>query len=109
MRWAPPHAPRRGSSYDRRACASCSRTSSSRHPTDNAPSTVAQIHASPECAVLPPAPTDVLGSQNGHANAVAKAFKEAGFEYIQDQNAEFKDGYFPIPASIAKEELNKVL
>ena len=36
---------------------------------------------------------------NGHAKAVAKAFKEAGFEYIQDQNAEFKDGYFPITIS----------
>src|ERR1700749_2380258 len=28
---------------------------------------------------------------NGHAKAVAKTFEEAGFEYIQDQNAEFKD------------------
>jgi 5-(hydroxymethyl)furfural/furfural oxidase len=36
---------------------------------------------------------------NGHAKAVAKAFKEAGFEYLQDQNAEFKDGYFPIAIS----------
>ena len=36
---------------------------------------------------------------NGHAKAVAKAFKEAGFEYIQDQNGEFKDGYFPITIS----------
>jgi hypothetical protein len=36
---------------------------------------------------------------NGHAKAVAKAFKEAGFEYTQDQNAEFKDGYFPITIS----------
>ena len=36
---------------------------------------------------------------NGHAKAVAQAFKEAGFEYIQDQNAEFKDGYFPITIS----------
>jgi 5-(hydroxymethyl)furfural/furfural oxidase len=36
---------------------------------------------------------------NGHAKSVAKAFKEAGFEYIQDQNAEFKDGYFPITIS----------
>ena len=35
----------------------------------------------------------------GHAKAVAKAFKEAGFDYIQDQNAEFKDGYFPITIS----------
>ena len=36
---------------------------------------------------------------NGHAKAVAKAFKEAGFQYIQDQNGEFKDGYFPITIS----------
>ena len=36
---------------------------------------------------------------NGHAKAVAQAFEEAGFAYIQDQNAEFKDGYFPITIS----------
>src|ERR1700739_3104023 len=36
---------------------------------------------------------------NGHAKAVARAFEEAGFEYILDQNAEFKDGYFPITIS----------
>ena len=36
---------------------------------------------------------------NGHAKAVAKAFKEAGFPYVQDQNGEFKDGYFPITIS----------
>src|SRR5271163_2829901 len=36
---------------------------------------------------------------NGHAKAVAKAFDEAGFAYIQDQNAEFTDGYFPITIS----------
>jgi 5-(hydroxymethyl)furfural/furfural oxidase len=36
---------------------------------------------------------------NGHANAVAQAFEEAGFEYIPDQNAEFRDGYFPITIS----------
>jgi len=36
---------------------------------------------------------------NGHAKAVAAAFKEAGFDYIEDQNAEFKDGYFPITIS----------
>src|SRR5215831_4154826 len=36
---------------------------------------------------------------NDHAKAVAKAFKEAGFQYILDQNAEFKDGYFPITIS----------
>ncbi|HEU0155245.1 MAG TPA: GMC oxidoreductase, partial [Stellaceae bacterium] len=36
---------------------------------------------------------------NGHAKAVAKAFEAAGFPYIQDQNAEFADGYFPITIS----------
>ena len=36
---------------------------------------------------------------NGHAKAVAKAFEEAGFEYVLDQNGEFKDGYFPITIS----------
>jgi 5-(hydroxymethyl)furfural/furfural oxidase len=36
---------------------------------------------------------------NGHAKAVARAFDEAGFEYIPDQNAEFKDGYFPVTIS----------
>jgi 5-(hydroxymethyl)furfural/furfural oxidase len=36
---------------------------------------------------------------NGHAKAVAKAFKEAGYEYIEDQNGEFRDGYFPITIS----------
>jgi 5-(hydroxymethyl)furfural/furfural oxidase len=35
----------------------------------------------------------------GHAKAVAKAFEEAGYEYIQDQNGEYKDGYFPITIS----------
>ncbi len=36
---------------------------------------------------------------NGHAKAVAKAFEEAGFEFILDQNGEYKDGYFPITIS----------
>jgi 5-(hydroxymethyl)furfural/furfural oxidase len=35
----------------------------------------------------------------GHAKAVAQAFEEAGFEYIEDQNGEYKDGYFPITIS----------
>ena len=35
----------------------------------------------------------------GHAKAVAAAFKAAGYEYIEDQNGEFKDGYFPITIS----------
>ena len=38
-----------------------------------------------------------------HAKAVAQAFKEAGWEYILDQNAEWKDGYFPITISNAFE------
>ena len=38
-----------------------------------------------------------------HAKAVAIAFKEAGWEYILDQNAEWKDGYFPITISNAYE------
>ena len=38
-----------------------------------------------------------------HAKAVAQAFKEAGWEYIQDQNGEWKDGYFPITISNAYE------
>ena len=36
---------------------------------------------------------------NGHAKAVAKAFDEAGFEFILDQNGEYRDGYFPITIS----------
>jgi 5-(hydroxymethyl)furfural/furfural oxidase len=36
---------------------------------------------------------------NVHAKAIAEAFHEAGFAYIQDQNAEFQDGYFPITIS----------
>jgi len=38
-----------------------------------------------------------------HAKATAQAFKEAGWEYILDQNAEWKDGYFPITISNAFE------
>ena len=38
-----------------------------------------------------------------HAKAVAQAFGEAGWAYIQDQNAEWKDGYFPITISNAYE------
>ena len=36
---------------------------------------------------------------NGHAKAVAKAFEAAGFEFLLDQNGEYKDGYFPITIS----------
>jgi len=35
----------------------------------------------------------------GHARAVAEAFKEAGYDYVEDQNGEYKDGYFPITIS----------
>jgi 5-(hydroxymethyl)furfural/furfural oxidase len=34
-----------------------------------------------------------------HAKAVAGAFKSAGYEYIDDQNGEYRDGYFPITIS----------
>jgi 5-(hydroxymethyl)furfural/furfural oxidase len=35
----------------------------------------------------------------GHAKAAAAAFKEAGYEFIEDQNGEYRDGYFPITIS----------
>jgi 5-(hydroxymethyl)furfural/furfural oxidase len=35
----------------------------------------------------------------GHARAVAEAFKAAGYPYLEDQNGEYKDGYFPITIS----------
>src|SRR5579864_317055 len=35
----------------------------------------------------------------GHAKAAAQAFKEAGYEFIEDQNGEYRDGYFPITIS----------
>ena len=38
-----------------------------------------------------------------HAKASAKAFKAAGFEYLPDQNGEWKDGYYPITISNAYE------
>jgi len=38
---------------------------------------------------------------NGHAKAAAAAFAAAGFEYLPDQNGEFRDGYFPITISNA--------
>jgi len=38
---------------------------------------------------------------NGHAKAAAAAFQEAGFEYLIDQNGEYRDGYFPITISNA--------
>lgn len=39
----------------------------------------------------------------GHAKASGKAFEAAGFEYLPDQNGEFKDGYFPLTISNAFE------
>jgi 5-(hydroxymethyl)furfural/furfural oxidase len=38
-----------------------------------------------------------------HAKAVAEAFKQAGYRYLVDQNAEWEDGYFPITISNAYE------
>ena len=38
-----------------------------------------------------------------HAKATAEAFRQAGWDYIVDQNAEWKDGYFPITISNAYE------
>jgi len=34
-----------------------------------------------------------------HAKAMGDAFAAAGYEFIPDQNGEYKDGYFPIPIS----------
>jgi 5-(hydroxymethyl)furfural/furfural oxidase len=41
---------------------------------------------------------------NGHAKAVAEAFRQAGYTYLPDQNGEFVDGYFPITISNAEEQ-----
>ena len=38
-----------------------------------------------------------------HAKAVAEAFKQAGWKYLHDQNAEWEDGYFPSTISNAFE------
>lgn len=38
---------------------------------------------------------------SGHAHAVAAAFAAAGYEYLPDQNGEFRDGHFPITISNA--------
>jgi 5-(hydroxymethyl)furfural/furfural oxidase len=35
----------------------------------------------------------------GHSHAVAEACKQAGFDFLPDQNGEFTDGYFPITHS----------
>ena len=39
----------------------------------------------------------------GHAKAAAEAFKAAGFEYLPDQNGEWRDGYYPLAISNAYE------
>jgi 5-(hydroxymethyl)furfural/furfural oxidase len=38
-----------------------------------------------------------------HAKAAAESFKQAGYQYLIDQNAAFEDGYFPITISNAYE------
>ena len=38
-----------------------------------------------------------------HAKATGDSFKAAGFDYLPDQNGEFKDGYFPLTISNAFE------
>jgi len=38
---------------------------------------------------------------NGHAKAAAESFRATGFEYLSDQNGEYRDGYFPIAISNA--------
>ncbi|MGC8469048.1 MAG: GMC family oxidoreductase [Acetobacteraceae bacterium] len=38
-----------------------------------------------------------------HAKAVAAAFKASGFDFVPDQNAEWRDGYYPITISNAYE------
>jgi len=38
-----------------------------------------------------------------HAKAVGRAFEEAGFRFLRDQNAQWEDGYFPISISNAYE------
>lgn len=40
---------------------------------------------------------------NGYSTGAGKAFEAAGFEYLPDQNGEFRDGYFPITSSNAYE------
>ncbi|MBV8704337.1 MAG: GMC family oxidoreductase N-terminal domain-containing protein, partial [Acetobacteraceae bacterium] len=34
-----------------------------------------------------------------HAKAVAQAFRDAGFDFVPDQNGEWRDGYYPITIS----------
>jgi len=40
----------------------------------------------------------------GHAKAAAKAFEQAGFKYLPDQNGVFEDGYFPLTISNLDEQ-----
>ena len=40
---------------------------------------------------------------NGYSKAAAQALSNAGYEYLPDQNGEFKEGYFPITSSNAYE------
>ena len=40
---------------------------------------------------------------NGYSKAAAEALTNAGYEYLPDQNGEFKEGYFPITSSNAYE------
>ena len=40
---------------------------------------------------------------SGHTNAFERAFADAGYDYLMDQNGKFVDGYFPITISNAYE------
>ena len=40
----------------------------------------------------------------GHAKAMAKALEEQGYPYLEDQNGEFHEGYFPIAISNVDEK-----
>lgn len=41
---------------------------------------------------------------SGHARAVAAALEAQGYDYLPDQNGEFRDGYFPIAISNFNEQ-----
>ena len=46
--------------------------------------------------------TRVMPAQwSGHAKAAAESFRLSGYEYLPDQNGEFRDGYFPLTMSNA--------
>ncbi|MEZ5568345.1 MAG: GMC family oxidoreductase N-terminal domain-containing protein [Halioglobus sp.] len=38
-----------------------------------------------------------------HAKAAARAFAAEGYDYLEDQNGEYREGYFPLPCSNAYE------